>query len=501
MVFNSAVFIVFFAIVYAVYWTLQRSNKRLLLQNRFLLLASYFFYGYWDWLFLSLILITTVVDFNVGVWLDRLEAPRRRKQLLSLSVLLNLGLLGAFKYYDFFAQSFVAAVRAVSPGAFADPSSSILLHVILPVGISFYTFQSMSYTIDVYRGTVKAEKNFLDFALFVSFFPMLVAGPIMRAGELLPQLVKERKFSWDDMRDGAWLILLGFFMKVYVADNLEPLVSMVYAPSKAAYDANPSVVSGHGGAQTALASIAFIFQIYGDFAGYSGIALGAAKMLGVDLIVNFNVPQMSQNPAELWRRWHVSLNRWVTDYVYIPLGGSRMGFFLQYRNVFVLFVVMGFWHGANWTFIIWGAYNGLWLIAYLLWSKNVPKISDRFSPRLQAAIRGVKMVGVFLAFAVSGTFFRAYDFHHIVEIWKSLLTGPWDFSNTVHGVYPAGYMAGEIFRKVAVLLVLDYFTYKKGDPFWIFEKPVLVRVLVYTSLFFTVVMLGVFGKDVIYFAF
>ncbi|MDH5656438.1 MAG: MBOAT family protein, partial [Spirochaetia bacterium] len=359
MVFNSGVFIYFFIAVFILHWIIARTGSVRIL-NLFLLAASYFFYGFWDWLFLGLIFISTAVDYTAAILLEKEISQHRRKLLLAVSVIVNLGILGIFKYFDFFAESFIFMVRAFVPDAFPG-GEGILLRVLLPVGISFYTFQTMSYTIDVYRKQIPAEKDLISFALFVCFFPQLVAGPIERAGDLLGQLKVKRFFNMENMAKGAWLVLLGFYMKVYVADSLGPLVDQVYLPGRSVYNASPAFAAGHDGLHVILSSIAFAFQIYCDFAGYSNIALGSALFLGVRLTQNFNSPEMSTNPADLWRRWHITLNRWIIDYVYIPLGGSKMGDFQKLKNLLLIFVLMGLWHGANWTFFLWGLFHGTWL--------------------------------------------------------------------------------------------------------------------------------------------
>ncbi|MCB1317733.1 MAG: MBOAT family protein, partial [Leptospiraceae bacterium] len=306
MVFNSSSFVYFFAIVYVVYWALARYRSGQRWQNRFLLVASYFFYGWWDWIFLGLIFLSTITDYLVALGIQNAPQANRRRRgvLLFISVAVNIGLLAAFKYYDFFVTSFVGMVRMFQPDAFGDGSEWLLLNVLLPVGISFYTFQTLSYTIDVYRGIIPAERNFWDFSLYVSFFPQLVAGPIERAGDLLPQLKARREFNWSDVEAGLWFVLLGFFLKTYVADSLAPLVDQVYLSGKGVYGQMPALAANHGGAQVLIASVAFAFQIYGDFAGYSTIAMGAARLMGIRLTLNFDTPEFSQNPAELWRRWH-----------------------------------------------------------------------------------------------------------------------------------------------------------------------------------------------------
>ena len=517
MVFNSAIFVFFFAIVYVVYWSISYLPRPKSWQNRFLLLASYFFYGWWDWIFLGLIVLSTFVDYFVARALDprgsygeidasgKKEAgvPRagRRRALLFVSVVVNLGLLCTFKYFDFFVGSFLSLARTFDPAALPGAESDLFLRVILPVGISFYTFQTMAYTIDVYRGTIRAERNFLDFALFVSFFPQLVAGPIERAGDLLPQLKQERRFSWDDVRAGAWFMLFGFFMKVYVADSIGPLVDQVYLENKAVYLAQPQLAAGHGGAQVFIASVAFAFQIFGDFAGYSTIALGAARLLGVRLTINFETPEFSQNPAELWRRWHTTLNRWVTDYVYFPLGGSKFGLFNKYRNLLIAFLLTGLWHGANWTFVLWGAFMGVWIMGYDVTRAHLPVMPETWPGWLRSLVKASKMVAVFTIFGMSATLFRAYDIEHSWMLWSSLFDLPWDLAGSVQNAKAAGPMFTELVQKIFLLVLLDAAWYRSHDPLWVHERPLWQRTLVYSVLFLMIVIFGVYGKDVIYFAF
>ncbi len=506
MVFNSAVFIFFAVIVLFIYYLLGQFEHGKKFQNRFLLVASYYFYGYWDWVFLGLIVISTFTDYFVALGIEAFDngtdaGNRRRKQLLWTSMLVNLGLLGAFKYYDFFIESFVLMTQSISPEFFQDGGSSLLLRVTLPVGISFYTFQTMSYTIDVYRRVIRAERSLPDFALFVCFFPQLVAGPIERAGDLMPALKGVRKIRIQDIEKGFWLLLLGFYMKTYVADNLGSLVDMVYLAGKGVYASNPELAAGHDGSHVFASSIAFTFQIYCDFAGYSFIAMGIARLLGIKLSQNFNSPEFSKSPDELWKRWHITLGRWVQDYIYIPLGGSRMGEFRKHWNLFVTFVLMGFWHGANWTFVLWGAYQGAWIaIAGIMKERREP-LEKHLQGFARSGVLVSKRMAVFLGFAITATLFRAYDLHHSILLWKSMFTLPWTGSSIYPGVPEISSYAGDIFKKLAILIVIDYMAFKKNSIYWIFEQKTWIRVIVYTVLFYQIVIQGVFGKDVIYFAF
>ncbi|HMU81892.1 MAG TPA: MBOAT family O-acyltransferase [Leptospiraceae bacterium] len=502
MVFNSGVYIYFLIAVFTIYWAVSRLPRGAhRAQNTVLLLSSYFFYGWWDWLYLVLIFASPTLDYFVGIGLDSLTSERKRKLLITFSISCNLTILGIFKYYDFFITSFISMFRQFDPGAFPDGGAHLLLNAILPVGISFYTFQSMAYTVDVYRRQVRAERNFLDFASFVCFFPQLVAGPIERAGDLLVQMKNNRQFTWENMRNGAWMILLGFYMKTYVADNISPLVNLVYLDHKFAYHQNPLAASGHGGLQVILASVGFAFQIYSDFWGYSAIAMGSALFLGFKLTQNFNAPQMAENPADLWRRWHITLNRWVTDYIYIPLGGSRLGVVRKYVNLFVAMLLMGLWHGASWTFFVWGGFMGAWLIAHQIFRDYLPKLSEGAPAWKKGTVKALKMAATFGVFGLSATCFRAYDIHQTGELWKSILDISSYSLSPVHGVMGAGDFLWALVKKLIVLLVIDFMAYRTGSLYWIFDRPVWVRITLYSVLFFFVLILGEFGKDVIYFAF
>jgi len=361
--FNSFDFGVFFVVVLALYWMLRHRW-----QNRMLLVASYFFYGYWDWRFLSLIFISTMVDYVAGLKIQRATdeggpgAGRRRGWWLAASMCTNLGLLGFFKYFDFFIGSF--------EDAFGLSAARLHLDIVLPVGISFYTFQTMSYTIDIYRGRFRPTRNFPDFALFVSFFPQLVAGPIERATALLPQVQSERRFDLRQFAGGLQLIFWGLFKKVFVADNLARLVDSVYrwgvveklADGRLVYPDVPDPTSF----AILCATWAFAFQIYCDFSGYSDIARGCAKCMGFEIRVNFLLPYLAVNPRDLWRRWHISLSTWLRDYLYVSLGGNRRGVKKTYRNLSLTMLLGGLWHGARWTYVAWGAYHGTLLIVHRL---------------------------------------------------------------------------------------------------------------------------------------
>lgn len=340
MLFNSWVFVLFFVVVYLLYLRLGHRH-----QNWLLLAASYLFYGAWDWRFLGLLALSTVVDYFCGIWIARARSAALRRGILITSISVSLSILGFFKYCDFFIENVVALLQGLG----LHPSL-ITLNIILPVGISFYTFQTMSYTIDVYRGRMAPCTRLSDFALFVSFFPQLVAGPIERATNLVPQVVQPRVLRWPQVRSGLWLLVQGYFLKVAIADNAAPIADAAFRAPAAS-----------GG--TALLGIyAFALQIYCDFAGYSSIARGLAKLMGFELMVNFRQPYLAVNPSDFWQRWHISLSSWLRDYLYIPLGGNRNGAARTGRNLMLVMLLGGLWHGAEWRFVIWGLYHGLLLM-------------------------------------------------------------------------------------------------------------------------------------------
>ena len=374
MLFNSFEYLLFLPIVFLLYWfvfdyTLSRCKHQLLLQNLFIVVVSYIFYGWWDWRFLILIAITTVLSFLSGIGIEKAPTQRSKKAVMIANIIVNLGILGVYKYYDFFAREFAELIGI--------ESDFLLLHLILPVGISFYTFQALSYSIDVYRKQLEPTHDIVAFTAFLSFFPQLVAGPIERATNLLPQFQRKRSFDYATAVDGMRQILWGLFKKIVVADNCATYVDTVFAD-----------ISSQSGSTLLLAAVLITFQIYGDFSGYSDIAIGTAKLFGIKLMRNFNVPYFSRDIAEFWRRWHISLTTWFRDYVYIPLGGSRPNIpeairlkgdkaiearytkWIAVRNTFVIFLLSGFWHGANWTFVLWGAYHALLFVPLLLMGKN-----------------------------------------------------------------------------------------------------------------------------------
>ncbi|MBP7563520.1 MAG: MBOAT family protein [Candidatus Cloacimonetes bacterium] len=390
MLFNSFEFAVFLPLVFILYWFVF--NKNLKIQNAFLLGVSYVFYGWWDWRFLSLIFISSLVDFQIGKCFSHIQKPGHRKILLGISILVNLGILGFFKYFNFFAESFVSAFSL-----FGKSFEISRLELLLPVGISFYTFQTMSYTIDVYFKKMKGTHDFIQFFAYVSFFPQLVAGPIERAVHLLPQFEIKRVFDIYKAKEGLRQILWGLIKKVVIADNCAEYANQIF-----------SQYSQHNAATLALGALFFAFQIYGDFSGYSDIATGSAKLFGFRLMQNFSFPYFSRDISEFWRRWHISLSTWFRDYLYIPLGGSRCSKLKQIRNTFIIFIVSGFWHGANWTFLMWGAVHALYFIPLLLLGRNRKHLDIVASQKLLPDLKeSVKIVFTFLLTCIAWIFFRA----------------------------------------------------------------------------------------------
>jgi alginate O-acetyltransferase complex protein AlgI len=403
MLFNSIDFFIFLPLVFCIYWSIRNLRA----QNLFVVLASYFFYGWWDWRFLLLIFLSTAVDYSVGLRLLSTQSPRKRKSLLRLSILVNLGALGVFKYYNFFADNFVAAFSFF--GYEISPSS---LNIILPVGISFYTFQTLSYTIDIYRKQLHPTRDFIAFSAFVSFFPQLVAGPIERAAHLLPQFYSRRNFDCVSASDGMRQILWGLFKKVVIADSCALLVNDIFSRS-----------GELAGSTLLLGAVLFAFQIYGDFSGYSDIAIGTARLFGFDLMRNFAFPYFSRDIAEFWRRWHISLSTWFRDYLYVPLGGSKGSTSMRIRNTFVIFIVSGFWHGANWTFIIWGLLNALFFLPLLLASKNRTHLGTvAQGRRLPSWKEACAMLCTFGLTCLAWIFFRSESLGHAFTYLRTIFS-------------------------------------------------------------------------------
>ena len=407
MLFNTFEFLGFFLVVYALYTIFAHRA-----QNVLLLLASYYFYACWDVRFLSLIVISTVVDYFCGI---KIGAHKNKKVYVWISMVVNLGILALFKYFNFFIENMMALL-----GKAGFEANESFLKIALPVGISFYTFQTMSYSIDIYRGQLKPARNFLNFALFVAYFPQLVAGPIERAKRLLPQIENPRVVTYKMFCEGAWLILLGFFMKTVMADNLAYFVKEVFDGD----EGNPP----HG-LQVILGIIAFAMQIYGDFGGYTNIARGISKWFGIELMLNFRMPYFSSNPPEFWRRWHISLSSWLRDYLYIPLGGNRYGSFNMFRNLVLTMLLGGLWHGAAWNYVAWGAYHGVLLVGHRLLSPILSTLKP--AHRFGAGLWQVFCVACFFVLTLFGwVLFRIDDLSRLPEVISNAWN-PWAWNAKV----------------------------------------------------------------------
>ena len=405
MLFNSFDFAIFLPIVFGIYWFVLKQDIRA--QNLLIIAASYVFYGWWDWRFLGLIFISTLVDYAVGLHLSKQAKPTTRNLLLWTSVAVNLGILGFFKYYNFFLDNFTTVFSFLGQEI---PSSS--LEIILPVGISFYTFQTLSYTIDIYRQKLSPTRDFISFAAFVGFFPQLVAGPIERAANLLPQFHVQRTFKYDKAADGLRQILWGLFKKVVIADNCAEFTHIIF---------NSSI--DHTGSTLLLGAFLFTLQIYGDFSGYSDIAIGTARLFGFELTQNFAFPFFSRDIGEFWRRWHITLSTWFRDYLYIPLGGSRKGLGITIRNIFIIFLVSGFWHGANWTFVAWGALHALYFIPLLLLGQNRQYLTIVAKNRALPTIKELmQMTFTFGLVTLAFIFFRSENISQADDIFSAIFS-------------------------------------------------------------------------------
>jgi alginate O-acetyltransferase complex protein AlgI len=469
MLFNSIDFAIFLPIVFALFWFV--TNRNLKLQNTMLLLAAYLFYGWWDWRFLFLLIFSSVFDYFVGLALSNQADDRKRKILFLSSITVNLTILGFFKYYNFFADSFINTFSFF--GMSFKPGS---LNVVLPVGISFYTFQSMSYAFDIYRRKLSPTKDIIAFMAFVSFFPQLVAGPIQRAAHLLPQFFVKKQFNYDMVANGLKTMLLGFFMKVVVADRLSLYVDAIYGN-----------VGLHTGWSYLVATFFFAIQIYGDFAGYSLIAIGCAQLFGFNLTQNFNRPYFSASFREFWSRWHISLSTWFRDYLYIPLGGNRGSKGRTYFNLFTTFVISGLWHGANWTFVIWGAIHGLFQIIERIFTElKFPKLP--------------KFLSIILVFAVTcfaWVFFRAANVQDAFHIVSTVFSNP---GNTIH-IGDKGIFAFSVFG-IIILIAVEFMNEYYPEVNLLNHRFAPVRYATILIMLIIIISLGVFdGSQFIYFQF
>jgi len=484
MLFNSIEFLFFLPIVFLLYWFVFRPLKW---QNLFVVIASYIFYGWWDWRFLLLIALTSLCSYLSGIIIEHFENNRKKQKLISIAnITLNLVILCCFKYFNFFSENLDALFQS-----FGYQLDWITLDILLPVGISFYTFQALSYTIDVYQHKIKATRDPVAFFAFISFFPQLVAGPIERATNLLPQFLKSRTFDYDKAVDGMRQMLWGFFKKVVVADNCALFANGIFD--------NYETLSG-----SALLMGAFFFtiQIYGDFSGYSDIAIGCARLFGINLMRNFNFPYFSRDIAEFWRRWHISLTTWFRDYIYIPLGGSRGGKWKSFRNTMVIFLVSGFWHGANWTFISWGTYHALLFLPLLLMNKNKRFRNTVAESRILPAIKELLQMGsTFFLVLIGWILFRAESITYAIEYIKgmcnqSLFTIP-KLPNL--SLTPTDCILTSSF--ILILFLTEWMNRGKQHGFQVKIQMQFMRYIIYIFLIFLIYFFGANNNEFIYFRF
>lgn len=411
MLFNSFIFLCFFVVFFFLFWGVFQ--KKLIYQNTLLVVASFVFYGWWDFRFLFLLVASALIDFFVGIKLQLIDDQRSRKILLFISIISNLGILGFFKYFNFFAQSLSDLLSTIGFSA-----SSPMLNIVLPVGISFYTFQSMSYSIDIYRKRLLPTKSVIDYLAFISFFPQLVAGPIERGINLLPQMQKPKIFNREKAIEGFQQATWGFFKKIIIADTCAIFANDIFAN-----------YTEHNGLTLALGAFFFAFQIYGDFSGYSDIAIGIAKMLGIELMTNFHYPYFSRNIAEFWRKWHISLSTWFRDYLYFPLGGSRVSKAIAIRNIFIIFLVSGLWHGANWTFIIWGAIHATLYLPLFIFNRNKKYTSELDgNVNFNSLLNIINVLVTFILVTIAWIYFRSPDFFSANEYIYRMFSESWSIA-------------------------------------------------------------------------
>lgn len=478
MLFNSLSFLLFLPLIFILYWWV---NKRSLqLQNLLLLVASYFFYACWDWRFLFLLLFSTALDYFTGIKMAEAKNQDNKKVWFWLSIIVNLGFLGVFKYFNFFADSFAEALSGLGIQA-----NFWTLQVILPVGISFYTFHGLSYVIDIYKGRIQPERDIITYSLFVGFFPLLVAGPIERATHLLPQIKKRRSFDYIKAIDGVHQIIWGLFKKVVIADNCALYANDIFDN----YQSMNSL-------SLVLGAIYFSFQIYGDFSGYSDIALGTSKLLGIDLLRNFNYPYFSRDIAEFWRRWHISLSSWFRDYLYIPLGGSQVGILMKIRNTFIIFLVSGFWHGANWTFIVWGALHAVYFLPLLITQNNRNNLDSVAKGKSLPTLKElVSMLLTFVLTTFAWIFFRAKTVSEAFVYIKNMLS--FNFDGKIQYLDFERYTL-EFLLMIILFIILEWNSREKEHP--ITGKYITLKVL---AILIAILVFGVYSNptNFIYFQF
>ncbi len=491
MLFNSIDFAIFFPIVFILYYSAAARTLRI--RNAFIVAVSYVFYGWWSWEFLSLIIASTVLDYFVGSALKKAVSESGRKLLLLLSIGVNLGLLGYFKYSNFFIDNFISVFSF-----FGYSFSMESLKVILPVGISFYTFQTLSYSIDVYRRKMEPVKDYIQFSAFVCFFPQLVAGPIERASNLLPQFGYIKPFSYEETTEGLKLAAWGLFKKIVIADRLAIFVNTVYG--------NPS---DHEGLALITATMFFAFQIFCDFSGYSDIAIGTSQILGIRLMDNFRRPYFSKSIYEFWKRWHISLSSWFKDYLYIPLGGSRVSLLRWHANIMITFLISGLWHGAKWTFVAWGALNGL----YILFGRWINSIVSKYMPSIEIKVNpyAQKMFRIsitFLLVCYAWIFFRAESIDDALYITAHIFEGfgrafSYEYvRETLNGLGLNSVEMATALLSIAFLEAVHFVQSKNSIRGSLSKRSFVFRWAVYYSVVFTIVYFGVFEKiDFIYFQF
>lgn len=477
MLFNSIAFLIFLPIVFILYWRVFNKNYKY--QNMLLLAASFYFYGCWDWRFLFLLIFSIGLDYFSGIQIENSKTKKMATFWLTLSIAINLGFLGFFKYYNFFIENFAELLSSFGFGV-----NMWVLKVILPVGISFYTFHGLSYVIDVYKKRIPAERNYVDYAVFVSYFPLLVAGPIERATHLLPQIQRKRSFDYEKAKDGMAQILWGFFKKMVIADNCAPIVNEIF-----------NHYHTESASNLVLGAVLFAFQIYGDFSGYSDIALGTSRLFGLELLKNFSFPYFSRDIAEFWRRWHISLSSWFRDYLYIPLGGSKGGLWMKIRNTFIIFLVSGFWHGANWTFIIWGGLNALFFLPLLIAEKNRHNLEVVAMGKIIPSFREVfSILMTFTLTCFAWIFFRSASVSDAIGYIKgifseSLFIFPTQFRLVLSGL-------------IVFMLVIEWWNRTHDYGLKIQDRKPWVQSVIYIIVAFLILNFANFGSnEFIYFQF
>ena len=478
MLFNSFEFLIFLSTVFILYWFVF--NKNLRVQNSLIVISSYVFYSFWDYRFLSLIILSTIIDFSIGLNIPKYKSNKVRKLLLWSSVIFNVSVLGFFKYYNFFIDSWIDLFNLVG----YEIKSVWTLNIILPVGISFYTFQTISYIIDIYKGKIKPTEDFISFAFFVSYFPQLVAGPIERATNLLPQITRKREFKYEQGVQGLRLILLGMLKKVVIADSLAPIVDDIF-----------SNYQDFDGGVLWLGAVYFAFQIYCDFSGYSDIAIGTSKLFGFEIMSNFKFPYFSRNIGEFWRRWHISLSTWFRDYLYIPLGGSQKGRLVSIRNIVIIFLVSGFWHGASWTFIFWGLFHSLLFIPSFLLKTNRKYTASIIgeNTKLPSFWEFLQVVTTFLLVTIAWVIFRS---DNIIDSFKYIYKMIFEIN------FPSSHKRGILF--IYIIIILDW-VIRRNERQGIFLtlSSRVLRYLFYSVIIFILflMILGNKTNDFIYFQF